>query len=203
MITKGQKISTICADTPRAEVVQKPPIPTSTTMRTTKINTLLATALLALTIEVQAEVLQGEVVGVADGDTITVLDASKVQHKVRLAGIDAPEKAQAYGQASKQALSDSVYNKRVQVEWQKLDRYQRIVGKVYINGADANIKQLTRGLAWHYKKYSNEQSPADAVAYADAEKTAQAGRVGLWADALAVQPWDWRKQKKKRADTQP
>ncbi len=77
---------------------------------------------------VQAEVLVGQVVGVSDGDTLTLLDANRTQHKIRLAGIDAPEKAQAFGQASKKSLSDLVYRKQVTVYWDKTDRYQRTLG---------------------------------------------------------------------------
>jgi endonuclease YncB( thermonuclease family) len=79
-----------------------------------------------------AEVLTGRVVGVADGDTITVLDGAKVRHKIRVSGIDAPENKQAFGQVSKENLSRLVFNKEVDIEWTKLDRYKRIVGKVMV-----------------------------------------------------------------------
>lgn len=113
-------------------------------------------ALFLLNTSAYAEVLSGRVVGVTDGDTITVLDQTSTQFKVRLAGIDAPEKNQAFGQVSKKSLSDLVYNKQVTVDWQKQDRYGRIVGKVLVNGADANLEQVKRGLAWYFKKYKNE-----------------------------------------------
>jgi endonuclease YncB( thermonuclease family) len=88
----------------------------------------LALALILALGPVGAEVLTGRVVGVSDGDTITVLDAAKVQHKIRVAGIDAPEKKQAFGQVSKENLSRLVFDKEVDIEWTKLDRYKRIVG---------------------------------------------------------------------------
>ena len=152
--------------------------------------------LLTVSLFANAETYTGRVVGVTDGDTVTVLDSSNTQHKVRMAGIDAPEKKQAFEQASKQNLSNLVYGKTVTIETSKLDRYQREVGKVIINGRDANLKQIESGLAWHYKKYANEQSSADQQAYAAAEVQAQQGRRGLWNEANPTPPWDFRHQKK-------
>ena len=168
-----------------------------------KLTHSILLALLLLPLATNAATLYGQVVGVSDGDTITVLDSDKRQHKIRLEGIDAPEKAQAFGQVSKQALSDLVFDNRVIVEWSKEDRYKRLVGKVILSGTDINLKQTTAGLAWHYKKYSNEQTKADALLYASAENAARSRGLGLWADPHAVPPWDWRKQKKKRAGTLP
>lgn len=138
------------------------------------------------------ETLQGKVVGISDGDTITVLDSSKTQHKVRLAGIDAPEKSQPFGERSKQHLSEMVFAKTVTVAWNKTDRYGRTVGKVVVNGQDANLSQIQTGLAWHYKQYEKEQSAADRSSYAQAEIDARARRSGLWHDAMPVPPWDFR-----------
>ncbi len=143
-----------------------------------------------------ADTLIGKVVGVADGDTITVLDDQQTQHKVRLMGIDSPEKAQPFGQNAKQSLSDLVFGRSVNVEWQKLDRYERIVGKVLVNGQDANLEQIRRGLAWHYKKYEREQEPLDRATYSQAEIEARMGNRGLWSDPEPIPPWDWRKSKK-------
>jgi endonuclease YncB( thermonuclease family) len=140
----------------------------------------------------QAATLTGQVVGVADGDTITVLAASKSQHKIRLSGIDAPEKAQPFGQRSKQSLSDLVFGKTVRIDIGKTDRYGREVGKVLVDGIDANLVQVKRGMAWHYKAYQSEQSPDDRLTYAVAEKNAAAARLGLWHDIAPVAPWEWR-----------
>lgn len=90
----------------------------------------------------------GVVVGVADGDTITVLDDERQQHKIRLAGIDAPEKKQSFGQKSKASLSSMVFGKSVTVEWTKRDRYRRIIGLVLVDGVDSNLKQVKAGMAW-------------------------------------------------------
>lgn len=137
----------------------------------------------------------GDVVGVADGDTITVLDADKVQHKIRLTGIDAPEKKQPFGNRSKQSLSDMVFNKTVTVETVKRDRYGRELGKVLAGGKDANLEQVRAGFAWHYKAYERTQSATDRQAYADAENEAKAAKRGLWADADPTPPWEWRRRK--------
>lgn len=141
----------------------------------------------------QAATIEGHVVGVADGDTVTVLDANKVQHKVRLSGIDAPEKKQAFGQRSKDSLSDLVFNKQVSVETDKKDRYGRQVGKVVVAGTDANLAQVTRGFAWHYTAYEREQSINDRKLYNFAESEARAARRGLWRDVAPIPPWDFRK----------
>jgi len=150
-------------------------------------------------------VLDGKVVGVADGDTITVLDGNNVQHKIRLAGIDAPEKGQPFGDRSKQSLSRAVMGQEVKVDWTKQDRYGRIVGKIWVaplgsgctgptcpKTLDVNLAQLTVGLAWHYKEFEKEQIPADRQRYAFAEQEARARNAGLWSEPDPVAPWQYR-----------
>jgi endonuclease YncB( thermonuclease family) len=143
-----------------------------------------------------AATLEGIVVGVTDGDTITVLDGSKTQFKVRLAGIDAPESKQAFGQRSRQYLASIAFQKHVTCEWTKRDRYGRIVGKIVVDGQDINVRLVQAGLAWHYKAYAKEQSRSDTELYANAEIEAREKRVGLWADPEPVPPWEWRRAKK-------
>ena len=155
---------------------------------------ILATLILATSLH--AAEYQGKVIGVSDGDTITVLDSSKTQHKVRLAGIDAPEKAQAFGNRSKQSLSDMVYMKDVTIETNKIDRYGREIGKVIHNGADVCLEQVRRGMAWWYRDYRFEQTPEDRVLYEAVEDAAKAATVGLWHDKEPVAPWEWRKRAK-------
>lgn len=162
------------------------------------IFTLLAGASLA-----QADTLVGEVVGLADGDTVTVLDAQKTQHKIRLAGIDAPEKGMPWGQKSKEALSDRVYRRTVTVEWHKQDRYGRLIGKILVDGQDANLAQVADGMAWHYKEYAQEQTPDDRARYAQAELDARSARRGLWSEHDPVPPWAWRKMKREARAVQP
>ena len=149
---------------------------------------------------------EARVVDVADGDTVTVLDSNNVQHKIRLAGIDAPEKGQPFADRSKQSLSRAVTGKPVRVEWSKQDRYGRLVGKVWVSSPDmacartaapdcpknldVNRAQLSVGLAWHDKENEREQSPQDRAAYAFEENEARARRVGLWSEPDPVAPWD-------------
>ncbi len=151
-----------------------------------------AISLIAPSFSAAAETVTGKVIGVSDGDTIDVLDNSKTTHRVRLAGIDAPEKAQPFGQRSKQHLSDSVFGKQVEVATGKTDRYGRTVGKVLVNGKDANLEQVRSGYAWHYKAYAGEQTPQDRALYSSAETSARSSRVGLWHDPAPMAPWEWR-----------
>ena len=159
--------------------------------------------LLLIAPAVQAETFIARVVGVADGDSITVLDANLEQHKVRLQGIDAPEQAQPFGQRSKQNLSRLVFDKDVRVEWSKRDRYGRKIGKVWVQPVDcrtcamtldAGHQQITVGLAWWYRKYAGEQSPEDRGAYEFSEQEARAKGVGLWSHPDPVPPWEWRRR---------
>jgi len=147
---------------------------------------LTLTLLSALTCN--ASTIEGRVVGIADGDTVTVLDADNVQHKIRLGSIDAPEKKQPFGQRSKESLSALVFDKTVTVATTKRDRYGRAVGKIMVNGMDANLAQVSRGFAWHYKAYQREQSANDRTLYAFAEEQARASRQGLWRDAAPIPP---------------
>jgi endonuclease YncB( thermonuclease family) len=143
---------------------------------------------------VHAKTLEGLVVGVADGDTITVLDQQKNTYKIRLQGIDAPEKKQAFGEKSKQSLHDLVHSKQVRIEYDKEDKYGRIVGKVTIGDLDICLQQLSLGLAWHYKKYQNEQSVSDRAVYIDTELKSKSLKLGLWADDAPMSPWEFRKK---------
>ena len=142
-----------------------------------------------------AKVIHGRVVGVSDGDSVTVLDAQKAPHKIRLAGIDAPERAQAYGQKAKASLSELVFGQSVDVAWSKQDRYGRIVGVITLAGVDINLEQIKRGMAWHYKQYQNEQSPEDRIAYAQSESQARDKKLGLWRDPAPIEPAVFRQKK--------
>ena len=173
-------------------------IPSSKPLR----NAVRAFLLAALTIAAAAaSPITGRVVGVSDGDTVTVLDASKRTHKIRLLGIDSPEKSQAFGERAKQSLSDLVFNKQVTVQGSKQDRYGRDLGKIVLDGQDINLEQIRRGMAWHYKQYARDQAPEDRQAYADAEAMARQNRVGLWQDSQPVPPWSYRRAAKEQAHT--
>jgi len=134
-----------------------------------------------------------KVVKVTDGDTVHVLDQTKTKHKIRLGGIDAPEKKQAFGQKSKQNLSGLIAGKNVEVEYSKRDRYGRIIGKLVHQGQDVNLLQIKHGYAWHYKYYQKDQSKLDRVLYSSAEIEAKAETIGLWA-APATPPWEFRRK---------
>ncbi len=161
-----------------------------------------------------AEEIVGRVVRVADGDTITVLaalggtrsgassnhrrngvlvggiqrsdPAPAVEHKIRLHGIDAPESGQAFGNAAKSHLSSLVAGRNVRVKWKSCDKYGRILGVVYINGADVNLEMLKAGFAWHYKRFDS------MPAYAQAETAARAAKRGLWSDPNPIPPEQFR-----------
>jgi endonuclease YncB( thermonuclease family) len=152
--------------------------------------------------------IEGNVVKVADGDTITIKDDSGNKHRIRLGGIDAPEKNQPYGKESTQSLLELTSGKPVVIEYEKRDRYNRIVGKVLVDPPgevfcmaldcvkkiDAGLEQIKRGLAWHYKKYQGEQSVEDRGAYGEAEVEAREKRLGLWKSDKPMAPWKWRRR---------
>ena len=155
-----------------------------------------------------ADTLQGKVVKIADGDTVTIVDDSGKKHRIRLAGIDAPEKNQPYGDISTQGLNILVSGRIVTIEYEKRDRYKRIIGKVLVDPSgevfcmaldcvkkiDAGLEQIKKGLAWHYKKYQGEQSVEDRGAYGEAEVEAKVNGLGLWKDDKPMAPWEWRRR---------
>ena len=143
----------------------------------------------SLTTICHADEIRAKVVSVADGDTVTVLDAEKVQHKIRLSGIDAPEKGQAFGAKSKERLSEKIGEKEVVVKWKQKDRYGRVLGEIYLGDRHINLEMVQDGLAWHYKQYSKSKELAQA------EDEARKAKKGLWADKdkEPVPPWEYRK----------
>ncbi len=152
-----------------------------------------------LALPASAAVIEGRVVAVADGDTLTLLDARKRQHKVRLTGIDAPEKRQPYGDASRQHLAGLVFGREVRARCPKKDRYQRQLCKVEVDGKDANLAQLAAGMAWHYRAYGKDQGLFDFTGYALIELEARYRRRGLWADPRPQAPWDFRRARREAA----
>ncbi len=149
------------------------------------------------TINSGPQTLTGRVVSIADGDTVTVLDSSDTQHRIRLAGIDAPETHQVFGEQSRLSLSEMILGKDVSVNYQKIDQYGRLVGKILLDGKDINLEQVKAGMAWHYKEYQREQTPEDRELYARAEDEARAARRGLWQDPNPVEPSAFRKEEKR------
>ena len=139
-----------------------------------------------------AEQLSGYVIGVTDGDTLTLLVAQQPR-KVRIVGLDAPERHQPFGERSKQNLAKLAFHKDVIADCPKKDRYKRDLCKLVVAGQDVGLKQIVDGMAWWYRKYAHEQTLADQAAYEQAEMMARNGRLGLWVDADAVPPWEWRR----------
>jgi endonuclease YncB( thermonuclease family) len=146
---------------------------------------------------------EANVVGVIDGDTIDVRTGDTPPYRIRLAGIDAPEKKQPFGNKARQSLSDLVYQETVRIEWSKKDKYGRLVGKILVAPpgpcatpckaiVDVNLAQIAAGYAWHYKEYEKEQPKQDRLAYDHAEQHAREQKLGLWKDAHPVPPWEWR-----------
>lgn len=131
---------------------------------------------------------RAKVVGVGDGDTITVLDTTSQQHKIRLAEIDAPERGQPWGDRSRQALSALVFGKMVSVQQTDTDRYGRVVARVFGDGQDVNRAMVQDGHAWAYRQYLTDDTLLATEARARAERS------GLWSmsDAQTVPPWEWR-----------
>ena len=161
--------------------------------------------LLLLLLPFVAHAFDGRVVGISDGDTLTVIDAQHQQHKIRLMGIDAPEKAQPFGQKSKSNLSALAFNREVEIVGNKKDRYGRLIAKVMVADPncnhpscpkthDAGLMQITSGMAWWYRKYAMEQTPRDRKAYEVAEFDAKTRRVALWSDKNPTPPWEFRRK---------
>lgn len=154
---------------------------------------LIAVWLVTYAFGVSATELTCRVVGVSDGDTIKAL-CNGEQIKVRLAEIDAPEKKQAYGAASKQALSDMCFDRPARIQAQGKDRYGRTIGRIYCRQPsgkeiDANAAQVQQGMAWVYDKYVKDRSLYKL------QNAARAARTGLWADKAPIPPWEWRHRK--------
>ena len=134
----------------------------------------------------------GRVVGVSDGDTIKVLHSGKAE-KIRLSGIDCPEKRQAYGNKAKQFTSEMVFGKTVTIQDHGVDKYGRTLGDVILpDGLSLNRELIKAGLAWWYRKYSKDQSLGTL------EEEARTAKRGLWADPEPVPPWCYRKRQKGR-----
>ena len=135
---------------------------------------------------------QGQVVGVSDGDTITVMHNGKGE-RVRLWGVDCPEKTQAYGQRAKQFTSYKTFKKTVTVEVHDIDRYGRTVGHVFIDGQSLNESLIRVGMAWVYTDYCAGMPCSE---WSKQEARARASKTGLWADAHPIAPWDFRHPRK-------
>ncbi|OJV15320.1 MAG: hypothetical protein BGO27_02295 [Alphaproteobacteria bacterium 33-17] len=144
-----------------------------------------------------AEII-GVVTKVTDGDSLTITDASNKPHKVRLVNIDAPEKNQDYGVESTKSLESICIHKEAKITYEDKDKYNRILGHVYCNGAYANLEQVKLGMAWVYEKYTNDES------FIAAQNKAKATKLGLWANQNPQAPWEFREaQKQPKVSSKP
>lgn len=152
------------------------------------------------------EEIRCSVVRVADGDTITVVTIENQQHRVRVAGIDAPEKGQPYADRSRESLARMAMGKAATLDCHKTDRYQRKVCKVWVRPADcsscghtldAGLAQISAGLAWWYRAYAHEQLPEDRGRYESEEAEARLRKRGLWSMPYPVPSWEWRSERGK------
>jgi endonuclease YncB( thermonuclease family) len=135
-----------------------------------------------------AETVEGLVVGIADGDTFTLLTPDQRQIKIRIAEIDAPERGQPYASRSRQQLADLIFRKGVTVRVQVVDRYNRVVGRPVTGNMDVTVEMIRSGAAWVYRSYS------DDVQLYELERKARDERRGLWdlPESDRLSPWNWR-----------
>ena len=147
------------------------------------------TLLLPLTVHTEPSVIEGRVVSIADGDTLTLLTSDKKQVKVRLAEIDTPERGQPYASKAKDELSALVWQKEISVRVIDVDRYGRSVGRIYVDGIDVSAEMVRRGAAWVYRKYATDDNLHEL------ENEARESKRGLWSlpESERLPPWEWRR----------
>lgn len=156
-----------------------------------KKKVLLFSVFLFICFSLNAQQLSGKVVGVNDGDTFELMVGNR-KLKVRLEGVDCPEKGQPFGNAAKRYTSDMIFGKRVSIHVKSYDRYKRAIAIVYLpGGGTLNEALLSSGMAWHFKKYNNNKS------WARLENQARRSRTGLWSDPNAIPPWEFRKNRRR------
>jgi endonuclease YncB( thermonuclease family) len=148
-------------------------------------------------------VVEGVSIDVQDGDSFVLRDDLGNRIRVRLSGIDAPEKSQPYADRSRQHLRDLMRDARIRLEPVKLDVFGRTVARVRVlaedgtSGRDVGLAQIEAGMAWHFKRYRSDQQDQDAMRYAKAQRQAQADDLGLWRDTSPEPPWDFRTRTKR------
>jgi micrococcal nuclease len=162
------------------------------TIRSLSQTVLALSLFLASTVLGQEPVLQGRVAGVTDGDTLKVLVADQKLLRIRFAFCDAPEKKQAFGVRAKQAMSELVFGKDIELRTHAIDRYGRTVAQVAVDGKDVEAEMLRQGLAWVYERYITEASAEIQDTYRKSQDEAKADRRGLWSDPNSIPPWIFR-----------
>jgi len=157
---------------------------------------LFTSALLILVINLTAvaaaasdDLMTARVVGVADGDSITVLTPGDSPVVIQLYGIDCPETGQPFGESAKQFTSNQCFGKIILYRIVGIDILERSIALVFLeDGKELNLEILKAGLAWHVERYANRQD------YAEAEEEARNTGVGLWAQPDPTPPWEWRRE---------
>ena len=155
-----------------------------------KLKLFLVTLIFLFSLSAQASIIRGVVVKIADGDSLTLLTDSNKQIRIRLAGIDTPERKQSFGNTAKNALVKLVFQKEVKIKVRTKDRYGRTVGIVFLDNQNVNYELVRKGMAWAYKRYTDNE-----LLY-KLEDEAKKRRIGLWADENPIAPWDWRRGKR-------
>jgi endonuclease YncB( thermonuclease family) len=141
---------------------------------------------------IEPEFIEGKVIMVPDGDEVRVKTSTGNAYTVRLLGIDAPESKQDFGSAARKDLESRVLDKDVKVIVHRKDSEGRYMGTIFVEGQDIGVRMLENGSAWHYKRVSGEQSSEARVRYAKAELKARESKLGLWAAAMPMPPWEFR-----------
>jgi len=136
--------------------------------------------------------IEGRVVRVADGDTVSVLDKRNRQHKIRFYGIDAPERGQPFGNTARRELSSRIEDQLVQVVVNDIDDYDRQVGEVFFQGKSMNVHMVEQGYAWWYRYHARSRQDLET-----AEREAREAGRGLWSDRDPMPPWDWRRENRR------
>lgn len=139
--------------------------------------------------------IEGRVVKVVDGDTVTIQTRDKARHSIRLQAVDAPDEKQENAKKSRRHLEGLIEDQDVKVVVHKNDQSGNIIGTVYLQGRDVGLAQIEAGMAWHFKQFGYEQTAASRRTYAESEAKAKADRLGLWEDDKPVPPWEFRRDK--------
>jgi endonuclease YncB( thermonuclease family) len=158
------------------------------------LRALALVGLLTVASPAWSSAIEGRVVRVVDGDTLTLLDGSASSIKVRLASIDAPECAMPDGPQAQLFLAQLVLGKMVQGTTRSHDRYGRVVASLRLDGEDVGLLMIRKGLAWHDRRFTSPDGTAANVRYAEAQRKARLGGAGLWRLPAASPPWAWRAQ---------
>ena len=143
-----------------------------------------------LSTAIDDETVEGKVTRIIDGDSILVTDSKSVEYEVQLEGIDAPEIKQDFGKESTEGLSKLLKDKTVRINWKSKDNFERPLAQVYVGDKHINMEMIKTGMAWHFKRYNQDEELAKA------ETAAKEAKKGLWAVESPVAPWDYRKENK-------